>query len=262
MSMANKVEVCGLAFTAQNLVSCVDWCCDCMQQRTSAIIHTLNAQALVMAQKQALHDLFASADLIVPDGDGVLLAGYLEHRQKGLLQKIAGIDLLCAILARCAQEGYRVYLLGGKAGVAQAAANRLQSAMPHLCICGTHHGYFENDDAMAEEIASVRPDFVAVCMGMPRQEQFMRRYRETIGCVMGGFGGSLDVLSGQAARAPRWVQKVHGEWLYRVLRQPSRVGRLKGYPSLYASVFWKNRSAAGRKTARRARGTETWNQST
>ncbi len=242
--MTNHVTVCGLAFTAQNLASCVDWCCDCMQHRTPAIIHTLNAQALVMAQQKATHDLFASADLIVPDGDGVLLAAYLEHRQKGLLQKTAGIDLLYAILARCAQKGHRVYLLGGKAGVALLASERLQASMPQLCICGTHHGYFENADAMAEEIASARPDFVAVCLGMPRQEQFMHRYREKIGCVMGGFGGSLDVLSGRVARAPRWVQKVHGEWLYRVLRQPSRMGRLKGYPALYTSIFLKRKKSA------------------
>ena len=237
--MSEPIFVCGVPFFGDSMDACVARCAQAMRTHSTTVLHTANAQALVLCER-GYRELFCTADLIVPDGDGVLLAARLQGKRlpNG---KIAGIELLTALLALCAQEGFSVYLLGGREGVAHAAAERLCARFARLHICGMHHGYFSEaqEAAVVAQIRKSRPHFLVVCLGMPRQEAFMRRHAATLGVpLMGGFGGSLDVLSGAVRRAPVWIQRLHAEWLYRVVRQPRRIGRLRGYGALYARLLF------------------------
>ncbi len=239
--MSEPIAVCGIPFCRDSLPECIDRCAHAMRTGTPTVIHTANAQALVLSQTERYRTLFSQADLIVPDGDGVLLAARLQGKRlpNG---KIAGIDLLVSVLSLCAREGFSVFFLGGKEGVAAQAAQAVRQSLPTLHVCGTHHGYFSahEEAQVLARIRACRPHFLAVCLGMPRQEEWIRRHAATLGVpLMGGFGGSLDVLSGAVQRAPQWVQRLHGEWLYRICRQPRRLLRLRGYPALYLRLLWR-----------------------
>ncbi len=244
--MQEPIEVCGIPFCRETMAQCLQYLVCAMENRRQVIVHTANARALVLAKQEKMRELFSSCDLVIPDGDGVLLAARLQYKKAVLPQKIAGIDLLWQLLRRCEAYHFRVFFFGGKEGVAEQAAARLRTALPRLEVCGTWHGYLKDgeNEQLLQAIARTKPHLLVVCLGMPRQEEWMRENKDRLaGIVMGGFGGSLDVFAGKVKRAPRWVQKIHAEWLYRVLCQPRRMARLRGYPSLYASILCKRKSS-------------------
>lgn len=209
---------------------------------TPFVIHTPNAEALTLSYRDGAYAaLFSDCDLSVADGEGLLWAARLLQTPIPT-GKLAGIDLLQRLLSRCGEKGYTVYLLGGKPGVALRAAERLRREAPNLRIVGTQHGYFDRQGAenrrVVEEINRSSPDLLAVCMGMPCQEQWMRenRHRLSVG-VMGGFGGALDVYAGDVRRAPKLVQRLRLEWLWRAAREPIRFRKLVRYPALLFYCF-------------------------
>jgi N-acetylglucosaminyldiphosphoundecaprenol N-acetyl-beta-D-mannosaminyltransferase len=141
------------------------------------------------------------------------------------------------MLEACALSGKRVFFLGGSPGVAEKAKERAEGLYPGLIVCGTHDGYFREDSAVLDAIKLANPDFVAVCLGAPKQELWMAGNAGKLeGVLLAGLGGCLDVLAGTVRRAPKILQKAGLEWLYRVIRQPSRVQRLFAIPKFLRAV--------------------------
>ncbi|WP_295619433.1 WecB/TagA/CpsF family glycosyltransferase [uncultured Intestinimonas sp.] len=175
--------------------------------------------------RQALN----GADLVLPDGIGIVYAARLLGRP--LKGRCPGIDLAGRLMAHMAESGERLYLLGAKPGVAEAAARNLEEKYPGLTICGTHDGYFKEDAPVVEAIRASGADAVFVCLGAPKQEYWMIEHGPATGAkLMAGLGGSLDVFAGVARRAPEAWQKLGLEWLYRLLREPRRIGRMARLP--------------------------------
>jgi exopolysaccharide biosynthesis WecB/TagA/CpsF family protein len=138
-----------------------------------------------------------------------------------------------------------VFLLGAKPGVAARAARRLAALCPQHRIVGTCHGYFSRDqaDAVTDEVRRSRADVLLVAMGNLDQELWLTDHLSRTGCFLGlGVGALFDFLAGAVPRAPAWVRAVHLEWLYRLLREPSRMWRryLVGMPVflLRVTVQW------------------------
>ncbi len=132
-----------------------------------------------------------------------------------------------------------MYFLGGAPGVAEAAARNLNLKHPGCNILGCRDGFFGDlsDEAVAENIATLKPDILVVAMGMPRQELFILDTATTIGAKIGiGVGGSLDVHSGTVKRAPKLFQKLRIEWLWRLLLNPRKLEKVKNLPKFYLSV--------------------------
>ena len=130
-----------------------------------------------------------------------------------------------------------LFLLGAKPGVAELAAAELKQRYPGLQICGTHDGYFQEDGPVVEEIRTAAADVVFVCLGAPKQEQWMAAHGAACGAkLLVGLGGSLDVFAGQVKRAPETWQKLGLEWLYRLIKQPSRIGRMAKLPLFLVSA--------------------------
>lgn len=193
----------------------------------------------------ALLDIVQRADLVTPDGAGVLLASQLKGQR--LPERVSGVDLVERISALAAEKGFRIYLLGAADGVAQAAAGVLVDRYPGLTIAGMHHGYFTAADEaeLVQDIALAHPDVLFVALGIPRQEQFIRRHFIELGVpVMIGIGGSLDVISGRLQRAPVWMQRSGLEWLFRLAQQPGRLSRMGALPRFILSA-WRERPASG-----------------
>jgi len=204
-----------------------------------SMVVTTNPELVMHAQRDPeLARALARAELVVPDGIGVVWAArVLGHP---VPQRVPGVDLAEALLARAAAAGYRVYLLGAARGVAETAAQRLAARFPGLVVAGTHHGYFrpEEEPAVLAAVRQAAPHILLVALGAPRQELWIARHKSAWDVPLAlGVGGSLDVFAGRVRRAPRWVQAVGLEWLYRLVRQPSRTGRMLALPRFAARVL-------------------------
>ncbi len=180
-------------------------------------------------QSEDYRQVLNRAALVLPDGIGVVHAAKILGTP--LQGRVPGIDFAAGLMARLAETGGRLFLLGAKPGVADQAAQRLQEQYPGLCICGAHHGYFTDAAPVVQAIREAQADVVFVCLGAPKQELWMARWGPETGAhLMAGLGGVLDVFAGNVKRAPAVWQKLGLEWCYRLLHQPSRVGRMAKLP--------------------------------
>ena len=180
------------------------------------------------------------ADLVLADGIGVIYgAKMLGTPLKG---RVTGIGFAQGLMARMAENGKSLFLLGAKPGVAEKAAENLQSQYPGLKIAGTHDGYFTDDAPVIEAIRASGADVAFVCLGAPKQEKWMRRNGEATGAhLLVGLGGCLDVFSGEVQRAPEIFQKLGLEWLHRLVKNPSRAGRMMKLPLFLVHVAGEKR---------------------
>ncbi|SDE60198.1 N-acetylmannosaminyltransferase [Thermus arciformis] len=187
------------------------------EERTHQVV-TLNPEIAVRAQEdEALRRAVLEAELVTPDGVGILWAVRRLH-SLSLKERVTGIDLTLALLRRF--PGVRVYLLGGKPGVAERAAREVERLGG--VVVGHHHGYFQEEAPVVEAIRKAAPDLLLVGMG-ERQEAFIHRHKPHLEArVAMGVGGTLDVLAGEARRPPLWAQRLGLEWLLRVGLDPKR----------------------------------------
>ena len=169
------------------------------------------------------------ADLVLADGIGVIYGAKLQKTP--LKARVPGIAFAQKLMERMAQGGDTLYLLGAKPGVAEEAARNLEKQYPGLQIVGTHDGYFQDDGPVIEDIKASGAAVVFVCLGAPKQEKWMKQNGAATGArLLIGMGGCLDVFSGRVQRAPEVFQRLGLEWLYRVAKEPSRIGRVAKLP--------------------------------
>jgi len=208
-------------------------------------IVTPDTLAVLRARKDPeYHDILKSADLVTPDGAGILWAATTLNYP--LPERVTGIDMIHNICRLAAEKGYSLYLLGSYPGVASEAASNLTKKYPGIKIAGTHHGYFGSEDSqnyedakngnndknkeeqeIIAEIKENRPDILLVGMGVPKQEKWIDKNLNSLNVpVCMGVGGSFDVLSGRIPRAPLWMQRHGMEWIYRSIKQPTRAFRV------------------------------------
>ncbi|USB32865.1 WecB/TagA/CpsF family glycosyltransferase [Paenibacillus sp. YPG26] len=182
--------------------------------------------------------MMQNADLIVPDGTGVVWAA--RKGGQPVAERVAGFDLLHELMKQGEQLGWTVFLLGAAPEVIQEASARLQLQYPRVKIVGTRDGYFgpQQDLEVVAEIVKVKPDLLFVARGADTQEPWIAKYKEQLGVpVMMGVGGSFDVISGRTQRAPKIMQKMHLEWFYRLLREPTRIRRMLALPKFTVKVL-------------------------
>lgn len=191
---------------------------------------TPNAEIVYEAvQDPAFRDLINGAAMVLPDGAGVVLGAKILGTP--LKQKVAGIVFGEEICAMLAQRGGRLYLLGSKPGIAQQAGENLAKKYPGLVICGTADGYFRDEAQVVQAINQAKPDVLFVCLGAPKQEWFMKNHFDELDVtLMLGLGGSLDGYAGVVQRAPKWMIDLSLEWLYRLIKEPRRLGRMMRLP--------------------------------
>lgn len=201
-------------------------------------IVTLNPEGVIIAQDDInFMTTVNQADLVVADGSWLVKA--VRFLGQDLKERIAGIDLLLDILSLCRDNGYSVYLLGAREDVVLNAKKNLETKFPNIKIVGFHNGYFDEkeEERILEDIERLRPDFLVVAMGMPKQELWISRHKNLPVRLAIGVGGSFDVLSGMIPRAPQWMQSLGLEWLYRVIKDPRRIKRLSFIPKFLFLVL-------------------------
>lgn len=195
-------------------------------------IVTVNPEFIMRASREPpFVGVLERADLAIPDGQGLLWAARLLGQP--LRARVAGSDLLPLLAERSAEEGFSLYLLGAAEGVAQETARRLAERYPGVRIVGQHAGSPrpEDDDDSCERISAGRPDVLLVAYGAPAQDLWIARNEPRLRVPVAiGVGGSFDFIAGVQKRAPAWMRRHGLEWLYRLIRQPSRWRRMLALP--------------------------------
>ncbi len=206
-------------------------------------VFTPNSEIVLMAYKdENFCGILNSADLLTADGIGVVYASKIVGNS--VPERVAGFDMACGVIDEIAQTGHRLYLFGGKPGVAEMAAENLKAEYPLINIVGMHDGYFapEENDAIIDDINLSGADLVFVCLGAPKQENWIFENRSKVNChVMMGVGGTLDVLAGTAERAPEIWCDLGFEWLYRLIKEPKRIFRMMALPKFALTVLFKGK---------------------
>lgn len=187
---------------------------------------TANPEIVMHANKNKDYaSLLNQADLIVPDGIGIIIASKLLNLS--LSERIAGIDLIHSLFDHFENEKreLRIYLLGAKPNIIDNACLELSRMYQQLTIVGSHHGYFSEAEEgdIVESINDSKPDLLLVGLGFPKQDCFIHKHKGALNAkLLIGCGGSFDVFSGRVKRAPRLFQKIGLEWFWRLLSEPSR----------------------------------------
>lgn len=236
-----RIDVMGVGFDSLTMDEAVARARDLMAERRAAYVVTPNPEIVMLCRDDpAAMQAVQGADLVLPDGIGVIYGAKILGTP--LRAKLPGIDFASALMAQMGQEGKSVFLLGAKPGVADAAAEKMRARFPGLVIAGTNDGYFQDDDPVVEKINAAQPDLLLVCLGAPKQELFMAKYGEATGChLLMGLGGSMDIFAGVAQRAPEFYCKHNLEWFYRLIKNPSRFGRMMKLPLFLVHVSGEKR---------------------
>lgn len=202
-------------------------------------IVTPNSEMIVMAQEdEELAEILNNSNLNVADGAGVVLASKIYGDR--LAERVAGFDLMQHLLELASEKNYSIYLLGSKPGIVDCTREIISAKYPCLNICGTHHGYLDKklQKKVIDEINHLRPDILFVGMGVPLQEKFISNNLSQLEVKIAmTVGGSFDVLAGEVKRAPFWMQYLNLEWLYRLIQEPSRLGRMMALPKFVFLVL-------------------------
>ena len=235
-----KLDIMGLQFDNVTMEEAAACAREILAGLRTCYAVTPNAEIAYEAMHDAqLRALLNSADLMLPDGAGVILASRILRTP--LKQKVAGVEFAEQLLSILETTGQGLYLLGSKPGVAELAAQKMTERHPDLRICGMHDGYFQDDAPILAQIRQAAPAVLFVCLGAPKQEQFMQRHQGELPSVrlMIGLGGTLDSFAGTVRRAPRWMIRCNLEWLYRLIREPRRFRRMLRLPKYLWAVIRK-----------------------
>lgn len=225
-----KIDVLGLKIDNVTMGEAVENVFSFFDSEKAHSVYTPNAEMAMAAVKDSEYmSILNSADLLIPDGAGVVLGAKLLGTK--LKEKVAGIELVLNLLK--SGKTFSVFLYGGEPGVGEKAAKNIKMKYPSVKVCGITHGY--HDSSMENEtiavIKSAEPDLILVGLSFPGQEKWIHRVMPLLpGSTAIGCGGTINFLAGVVKRSPGFMIKMNLEWLYRLIRQPKRLGRMMKIP--------------------------------
>ena len=186
-----------------------------------------------------LHKVFSEADLLIPDGIGVVMAARILYRVR--LARVPGVEMMDEICRLSAKKRYKVFIYGAKEDVSAKSAEILQQRYPSLEIVGRANGYVSHEEmpTLIEQINIAGAQVLFLALGSPRQENWYATYASQLHTVRvcQGIGGTLDTIAGTVKRAPRFWCNLNLEWLYRLLAEPKRIARQRVLPIFAYLVF-------------------------
>lgn len=224
--MDNVAKIMGIPFPKMTMDQTVQVLDEVIDQHKSELFHVVtgNPEIVMSCQHdQSLRSIVDEAGLVTADGIGIVMVSRLKGGH--LPERVTGCDLLFKLLEAGNHKKWSFYFLGADDATSKRAAEVISQTYPNVSILGRHHGFFkqEDDARIVQEIQSLAPDFLIVALGAPYAERWIHKYKSKLNAKIAiGVGGSLDVIAGKVKRAPEVWQKLHAEWLYRLIKQPSR----------------------------------------
>lgn len=200
-----------------------------IEKKQKSYIVAINVDVVMkMEADKYLKEITDNADIVLVDGKP--LVWIAKFHKRPVKAKISGSDLVPLLCQNSAQKGHRIFILGGKEGIANKAKKRLEKKYPGIQIVGTYSPPFgfETDEKEVNKINSmisdVEPDLLIVCFGCPKQEKFIyENYKKYTATVSICAGATVDFLAGNVKRAPKWMSENGLEWFYRFLQEPKRM---------------------------------------
>ncbi len=236
-----KINIRGVDFDNLTLDETVAHILTRLQNGEQTAVYTPNSEIVqACIEDNSLYDVINSAEVICPDGIGVVKAAkILGTPLKG---KVAGIEVGEKLIASLTDGSKSIFFMGGKPGIAEQAASAMEKKYPGIRVAGTNDGYFKKEgdenDAVIGKINASGADVLFVCLGAPAQEKWIYANRGKLNVtVMLGLGGSLDGYAGVVKRAPRIFIKLGLEWFYRLLCEPWRFKRMLKLPKFYFGTW-------------------------
>jgi N-acetylglucosaminyldiphosphoundecaprenol N-acetyl-beta-D-mannosaminyltransferase len=226
----DKVNILGIGVHAINMQQALDQMTCWIEQKRPNYIIVCPVYTIMAARRDPiLHTTVQQAGLVTPDGMPlVFISRWLGYKH---VTRVYGPDLLLAFSQLSAEKGYRNYYFGGVEGVPEKLADSLTSRFQGLQVVGTYSPPFrpltaEEEQITVERINAAKPDIVWVCLGSPKQDLWVAKFRDRLDApILIGVGAAFDFLSGRKPQAPRWMQRSALEWLFRLLTEPRRLWR-------------------------------------
>ena len=192
-------------------------------------IVAINVDVVIKIEKDPyLKKIVDSADMVLVDGKPLVWISKLYGRP--LKAKISGSDLVPILCQKAAEKKHKIFIIGGKEGIAEQAKRRLEYQFPDIQIVGTYappFGFEENADELSKinkMISETHPDLLIACFGCPKQEKWIYenigKYDAKVSICA---GATVDFLAGNVKRAPRWMSDHGLEWLFRTIQDPKRL---------------------------------------
>jgi N-acetylglucosaminyldiphosphoundecaprenol N-acetyl-beta-D-mannosaminyltransferase len=246
--MTKRVNVLGVGISVLNLRTALDAIASAVRDRRKGYICVTGVHGVMEAQEDdGFKQILNGAFLCTPDGMPMVWAGKLDgHRE---MTRVYGPDLMLDVCAWSETSGCRHFFYGGADGVAELLAQKLKTRFPRLQVAGTFTPPFrrlnaDEEQKLAEQIATSKPDILWVGLSTPKQEKFMVEFLPRLDVtLMVGVGAAFDFHSGRTRQAPRWMQRSGLEWFYRLCSEPRRLGRryLRNNP-LFVLKFFAQRT--------------------
>lgn len=228
----HRVRILGAPVDNMTMQEAVDRACELVAADGSSLGTTLNVDILKhYSENGRFKRIFDEADMILMDG--APLQKLSQRTNDAVVAKVSGPDFLPELCRSAARLGYSCYILGGREGVPERAANRLQELVPNLRVagvCSPPFGFEADPDLskeIASSIASAGPDILFVCLGTPKSELWIDAWKHELNVPLSfSLGAAVDFIAGNVKRAPHWMSKHGLEWLYRISQDPKRlIGR-------------------------------------
>jgi len=235
----DRINILGVQVDMVTIPEAADKIVEFLSEDKFHAVYTPNSEIIMEAYRdEAFSEVLNEADLLTADGIGVVYAS--KYLKKPLKERAAGYDIARLLLQKLNYTDHKLFLFGGKPGVAELAMENMNKDYPQLNIVGTRNGYFgeEDEDEIIAQINESGADILFVCLGAPRQEKWIYKHKDRLKVkVAMGVGGSIDVFAGTVQRAPEFFCKTGLEWFYRLMKEPWRAKRMTDLPKFAVTVL-------------------------
>ena len=224
------VEVLGLPLAQVTVAQTLEMIDHLIAERKPSFFITANLHYAKLCEKYPeLNEVNKKAAFIVADGMPLVWSSWLKRKKQRLPERVTGADGIFHLSHLAAEHGYRLFLLGAAPAIAVRASEVLKNRFPGLNIAGIETPMLSELDEngekkLIEKIRAAKPDILFAALGQPKGEIWLSKHIEELGipvCVQ--IGASLDFAAGKLSRAPRWMQRIGTEWLYRLYQEPKRL---------------------------------------
>ncbi|MBP1994888.1 WecB/TagA/CpsF family glycosyltransferase [Paenibacillus eucommiae] len=242
--MNNVARIMGIPFPKITMEQTLELLGKVIDQDQAGLFHVVtgNPEIVMSCQNdKQLRSIIDEAGLITADGIGIVMVSRIKGGH--LPERVTGCDLLIKMLEAGNRKKWSFYFLGADEVTNRRASEVITQTYPNVSVLGGHHGFFSEEEGLkiVEEIRSLEPDVLIVALGAPYAERWIHKHKSSLNAKIAiGVGGSLDIIAGKVKRAPEIWQKLHVEWLFRLINQPSRWRRQMILPRFaIRAIFFK-----------------------